>query len=142
MPMLEVEHVTGTNYNYTTDTLSQWINQWCVSVSNSAAAAGIIIKPVIYTGSSFAGTWLDSTVTQWTLWMANWNGQNPQTGAPNATLPWSTWTFWQYTDAATVPGAGVVDGDVFKGTASNLTTYVVGGTLPAITNQPVSQTVL
>ena len=142
MPMLDVEHATGTNYNYTKTTLSQWVNQWCVSVSNSAAAAGVVIKPVIYTGSSFAGTWLDSTVTQWTPWIANWNGQNAQTGAPSPIRPWSTWTFWQWTDAATVPGAGVVDGDVFNGTVSNLTAYVIGGTLPAITNQPVSQTVL
>ena len=142
MPMLDVEHVTGTNYNYTKATLSQWVNQWCMSVSNRAAAAGVVIKPVIYTGSSFAGTWLDSTVTQWTPWIANWNGQNPQTGAPNPIAPWSKWVFWQWTDAATVPGAGVVDGDVFNGAASNLTAYVIGGTLPAITNQPVGQMVL
>jgi GH25 family lysozyme M1 (1,4-beta-N-acetylmuramidase) len=66
MPMLDVEHATGTNFHYTKATLSQWVDRWCTSVSNTAAAAGIAIKPVIYTSSSFAGTWFDSMVTKWT----------------------------------------------------------------------------
>jgi len=138
MPMLDVEQAPGTNYNRTT--LSQWVNAWCSQVVSLAASNNIIIRPVIYCSSSFAGTWFDSSVTQWIPWIANWNNQDPQTGAPSRTSPWPTWTVWQYTDAASVPGAGTVDGDVFNGAASNLVaTLVIGG--PTIISQPQSLTV-
>ena len=128
MPMLDVEGSTGT-YNETT--LSQWVNAWCQTVSNSAAAAGVTIRPVVYASSSFANSWFDSTVTQWIPWIANWTGpQLPQSGAPSPTAPWPTWTVWQYDHVITVPGitANVVDQDVFNGTWSSLvTTLVIGG---------------
>ena len=139
MPMLDLE---ASRTGYTKTTLSQWANTWCITVSNSAAAVGITVKPVIYTSSSFASSWLDSTMTKWTPWIAAWpTSPNPQTDGPSSTAPWSTWTFWQYADNTTVPGhTGNVDGDVFKGTLAGLAAYVVGGTPPAITNQPASQT--
>ena len=52
------------------------------------------MKPVIYTGVSYSKTWLDSTVTNWTPWIANWNGQDPQTGG-GGTGPWGTWVVWR-----------------------------------------------
>ena len=128
MPMLDMEGSIGT-YNQTT--LSQWVNAWCQTVSNYAAAAGVTIRPVVYASSSFANSWFDSTVTQWIPWIASWNGQIPQSGAPTpTTTPWSTWTVWQYDHVITVPGitANVVDADVFNGSWSSLvTTLVIGG---------------
>ena len=128
MPMVDLE---GSVSGYTPETLSQWVNQWCLTVSNSAAAAGVTIKPVIYASSSFAGTWFDITVTQWIPWIAHWNGQIPQSGAPTAgTAPWSTWTLWQYDHVITVPGitVNVVDADVFNGNWSGfVNTLVIGG---------------
>ena len=128
MPMVDVE---GTVSGYSQTTLSQWVNQWCLTVSNNAAAAGVTIKPVVYASSSFASAWFDSTVTQWTPWIASWNGQIPQSGAPTPTTsPWSTWTVWQYDHVITVPGitANVVDADVFNGSWSSLvSTLVIGG---------------
>ena len=69
-----------------------------------------------------------STVTQWPLWMASPNGVNPQTGDPNTTSPWGAWTLWQY-GQADIPGitTGVVDEDVFDGTAAELTNSLVIG---------------
>jgi GH25 family lysozyme M1 (1,4-beta-N-acetylmuramidase) len=143
VPMLDLENIviSGTSYDpghwgYTTATFSQWANAWCQTVSNNAALAGVTVKPVIYTGVSFASSWLDSTVAQWPLWMANWNGQDPQTGGPNGTSPWSMWTVWQYSASGAVPGVPVADcdKDVFNGTWANLvTTLVIGGTF---TNPP------
>ena len=140
MPMLDVE-ITPTNYTKTT--LSQWVNEWCAKVVSLARANNVLVTPVIYSSSSFANTWFDSTVTQWIPWIANWNGQDPQIGAPSGTGPWPTWIVWQYTDSASVPGVGTADGDVFNGLASDLvTTLAIGGNGPLITNQPVSQAVL
>src|SRR5205085_10749745 len=113
---------------YTKTTLSQWIDQWCITVSNNAAAAGVSIRPVIYASSSRAAAWFDSTVTQWIPWIAEWPaGPNPQSGAPGSTTPWSTWMAWQYSDAVSVPGAGTVDGDVFNGTSASIAAIVIGG---------------
>src|SRR6185436_5492833 len=122
MPMLDMEHATGTGATKTT--ISQWADEWCLSVSNLAFASGVAVKPVIYTSSSFAGTWLNSSVTRWTPWIADWiTGANPQTGSPTAgTGPWSTWVVWQYDNGnANNPG----DADVFNGTLTGLTNTLV-----------------
>src|SRR5207249_4578797 len=69
-------------------------------------------------------TYLNSTVTQWPLWMASYNGQDPQTGGPSSVSPWSTWNFWQNNDTsgnANVPG----DVDVFNGTSTTLNNWVI-----------------
>jgi hypothetical protein len=56
--------------------------------------------------------------------MANYNGANPQTGAPNATSPWQSgaWQFWQYNDTGVAPG----DADVLNGDANVLNDYIIG----------------
>jgi GH25 family lysozyme M1 (1,4-beta-N-acetylmuramidase) len=115
MPMLDVEHAPGASYNKTS--LSQWVNAWCADIVSRAAASNVTVVPLIYTSSSFAGSWLDSTVaSQWAPWIANWNGQNPQTGSPSPVSPWSTWKFWQYSATGSVPGvSGNCDLDVFNG---------------------------
>ncbi|MDB6112251.1 MAG: hypothetical protein JWR69_4001 [Pedosphaera sp.] len=142
MPMLDVEQAPGAAYTKTT--LSQWVNQWCTTLSNNAAAVGIKLKPCIYASSSFAGTWLDSTVTKWNSDIAQWNYSqaSAQTGAPGYS-PWSTWTFWQYTDTGSVAGiSGNVDGDIFNGTLAQLNATMVVTTIgPAISSQPASLTV-
>ena len=151
MPMLDIEWIviSGTSYDpghwgYTKTTFSQWVNAWCQALTNSAATAGITIKPVIYTSSSFASSWLDSTVTGWTPWIADHTCLDPQTHQPTAgTSPWSTWTFWQYCSTNSVSGVPPpCDQDVFNVTSFSLTNYVIAGIPPQITSQPASQFVL
>lgn len=129
MPMVDVE---GSTAGYDKNTLSEWVNQWCLTLSNNAAAVGVTLRPVIYASSSFANSYFDNRLTQWIPWIASWNGQIPQSGAPTPTTsPWPTWTVWQYDHVITVPGitANVVDQDVFNGSWSSLvTTLVIGGT--------------
>src|ERR1035441_1240912 len=131
MPVLDVE---GSTSGYTQTSLSQWVNQWCLTLSNNAAAAGVTIKPVIYASASFASTWFDSTVTQWTPWIAEWHPANPkplpQSDAPASTSPWPTWTVWQYINGTPTPGITAnTDQDIFNGNWSSLvTTLVIGGT--------------
>jgi hypothetical protein len=129
MPMLDVE---ASPAGYTPAQLAQWINTWCTVVSNNAYASGVVVKPVIYVSACHAN-YFDSSVAQWTPWIANYNGQDPQTGTPWSACSgyniWGTWTVWQYTSTGTIPGiSGNVDHDVFNGTASSLlTTLVIGG---------------
>jgi len=158
MPMLDLEgiDISGTTYDpdhwgYTKTTFSQWANAWCQTVSNSAAAAGVTIKPVIYTSSSFGSTWLDSTATQWMPWIADWYSNHSTaesqaqgaSGPPAGTSPWSTWQVWQYDDENVAQAYTTGDGDIFNGTMAQLvSTMVIGGIPPGITSQPASQTVL
>jgi hypothetical protein len=142
MPMLDVE-VTNT-LDLSQAEISDWVNTWCQTVVNDAAAVGVTVKPVIYSYPWYAQTYLNDSVTQWPLWMATVSPpQDPQTGAP-ALSPWSTWTVWQYSWSGTVPGIPVaVDEDVFNGTLDTLIqTLVIGGTnAPNITASPTNVSV-
>jgi GH25 family lysozyme M1 (1,4-beta-N-acetylmuramidase) len=149
MPMLDIEAAN----TETVAALSQWINQWCLTVSNSAAAAGVRVKPCIYASSSHAAAWFDNSVTQWNLDMAAWpynhstttvaqRAASAQTGAP-ATAPWSTWQFWQYDDQNIAQAYTTGDGDIFNGTMAQLTNTMVITTIgPNISSQPASLTVV
>ncbi len=142
MPMLDYETAPGGSY--TKATSSAWVNEWCQDIVNYGASNGLRITPVVYTYTSFSTTWLDTSVTNWPLWMASYNNRNPQTGNPSSTSPWSTWQFWQYSSSLTVPGInnGSCDTDVYNGTAAGLANYIVGGGPPSITTQPSNVTVI
>ncbi len=145
VPMLDWEDPNATvAAGFTTTQMSQWANQWCTTVSNLAKAQGITLKPIIYTGtwiSTPGATYpgLNTTVTVWPSWIASYNGQNPLTGAPSGTYPWSSWNVWQYNDTNTSVNLWTGgDVDVFNGTLAQLTnTLVIGGVAPpSFTSQP------
>jgi GH25 family lysozyme M1 (1,4-beta-N-acetylmuramidase) len=123
MPMLDIEQAPGSSY--TKASLSIWVNRWCNDIVSYGASNGVVVKPVIYTFTSYASTWLNSTVTQWPLWMASYPS-NPdiQNGAPASTSPWNTWDIWQYADTNWSGG----DSDVYNGTTNAfISKFVIGG---------------
>ena len=155
VPMLDWEDPNATNgyvgtsgiaiSGFTTAYMSQWVNEWCNSVSNDAAAAGVTIRPVVYTGTwystahsgvaQFPG--LNSTVTQWPDWIAAYPANAiAQTGSPGSTTPWASWNIWQYGDTNWSGG----DSDVYNGTFPNfLQTFAIGGTnAPNFTTNPTN----
>jgi GH25 family lysozyme M1 (1,4-beta-N-acetylmuramidase) len=146
MPMLDMEAAALSGHVGAT-TVSDWVNQWCTAVSNYAAGVGLVIKPVIYVSACNA-TPFDNSVAQWIPWIANYNGQDPQTGTPwsvcSGNNRWGTWVVWQYTSTVTVPGiSGNVDHDVFNGTASSLlSTLVISGDSASIVSSSVPTGVL
>ena len=139
-PMLDIEaDLTGAGY--TTATLSQWVNDFCNYLVLVANSNGIAIKPVVYTYVSYSSTWLNTTVTNWPLWMAQYPvSPLPQTGNPSGTAPWpaGSWQCWQYSSTGVVPGiAGNCDLDVCI-TSNALTSLVIGGLgAPSLTTQPI-----
>lgn len=140
MPMLDVEAATN---GYTPAALSQWVDTWCTTVSNSAYAAGLHVKPCIYASASHASGWFDSSVAKWNNDIAQWfySQSSAQSGAPGYS-PWGNWTFWQYNDTNNASAYTAGDGDVFNGTmAQLLSTMVVTTPGPPITSQPVNITV-
>ena len=141
MPMIDVEGSAFSGHVGATS-LSDWVNQWCNAVSNYAAGVGLVITPVIYISACNA-TYLDSSVAQWIPWIADYNGQDPQTGTPWSVCSsydwWGTWVVWQYTSTGSIPGiSGNVDHDVFNGTASSLvSTLVIQGDSSSVVSASV-----
>ncbi len=131
MPMLDIESaLTNKVSPYTTATLSQWVNEWCYDIVRYAATNGVTVTPVIYTYTSYSTAWLDSTVTNWPLWMASYpSSPNPQTGAPSTTTPWSNWYVWQFDDTNTMLNGTPrnCDVDVYYSSTNALGPIVIGG---------------
>jgi lysozyme len=72
--------------------------------------------PMIYTDPGFWNDSVDSTAFgSYPLWLADYT-ENPF--APPSAMPvgWKTYTLWQYTDNATIPG---IQGEVDRDTAAN-----------------------
>lgn len=128
MPVCDIERYPNDTFTYTRTTLSQWVNAWCSNVVVLAAADGLAVKPFVYTYISYANNWLNSSVTNWPLWMANnYAGQNSETGGPSSLGPWSNWVFWQYGQDPVSGVSGDCDVNVFNGTMAQISPYVIGG---------------
>src|SRR6266404_7765463 len=54
VPMLDWEDTGATTNNFTAATMSAWVNEWCNAVSNSARLNGVILRPVVYTGTWYS----------------------------------------------------------------------------------------
>jgi GH25 family lysozyme M1 (1,4-beta-N-acetylmuramidase) len=146
VPMLDWEDPNATNgYNgitgFTTAYMSQWVNEWCNSVSNFAQLNGVTLRPIVYTGTWYSNPangfpGLNNTVTNWPLWIAYYpNTPNAQSGAPPSTFPWPTWTVWQYADTNWSGG----DADVFNGSSDALSALVIGGLdVPYFVSRPIN----
>jgi GH25 family lysozyme M1 (1,4-beta-N-acetylmuramidase) len=122
MPMLDMEVFTG---HVGASSYSDWANQWNNAAVADAAANGVRIVPFIYTSACSACNF-DGSVAGWNSDIADYNGQNSQTGTPWSTCGncavWGSgvWDAWQYTDSASVSGvSGGVDGDVINGASAS-----------------------
>lgn len=122
MPALDFEVFNGvvgaTSY-------TDWANQWSADVQSSASAAGFTVHPCVYTSACLACNFNNSITL--TPWVADWNGENPQTGTPWSTCTsceaWGSgvWTFWQYSDRGHIKGiSGAVDLDTYFSTYAML----------------------
>ncbi len=113
-PVLDIE-VEGSSAT------SAWVNDFLDDVDEATG-----VTPLIYTYSNYAAEYLNTTVANRDLWMADYSGASSQTGAPAISPPFNNWNFWQYTDAATVNGvAGGVDGDVANGNLAYVQSFLI-----------------
>ena len=83
--------------------------QWLESVESRLG-----VRPLIYLSPSFATETLQNApaLGNYPLWIAH----NTTAEAPNTPKPWTSWTFWQYTDKGKTSGISTpVDADRFHG---------------------------
>jgi len=108
-PALDLE--TGSSMGW--HAMSNWVNEFMNEVKSKTG-----LTPIIYVNVNYA-LHLDSSVSQWPLWIADWTynpNATPRTGV------WSDWDYWQYSDKGTVPGisGSNVDIDIYKGATSSV----------------------
>lgn len=90
------------------------ILEWCEGVESRLG-----IRPIIYLSPSFARDIIeaDARLTRYPLWLAHYTAAD----SPRVPAPWTSWTFWQYSETGSVPGiSGNVDMNRFNGTRSQL----------------------
>jgi GH25 family lysozyme M1 (1,4-beta-N-acetylmuramidase)/peptidoglycan hydrolase-like protein with peptidoglycan-binding domain len=90
--------------------------------------------PMIYTGVYFWTTAMGNSkeFTAYPLWVASY-ADTPPRPLPGG---WPSYTFWQYTDQATMAGfASPVDMSEFNGTTATLAA-LANGAVPAVTSAP------
>lgn len=106
---------------------SDWANQWFNDILNDLG--GKQSQPILYVSACNAA-YFDNSVDAWAPWIANYNGQDPQSGTPWSVCTsgdvWGGWTMWQYSSSGSVCGvSGSTDVDVYNGNTSSFTSQLL-----------------
>lgn len=131
IPVLDMEATGGLGPTR----LIAWTQAWLDAI----VAALDDVRPLIYTSPNFWKTNLNDTTTfaeqGFPLWIAHYTSAAAPT-VPAANWNGSSWSFWQWTSCATVPGiSGCADEDRFPG--SDLSPFIIpGGIEPQPTPGP------
>lgn len=105
-PALDIETPEGANRDNVVAICRAWVER-VKQVSG--------MQPVLYSYPFFADQYLDASLADIPLWLANYDVQQP-----NDRAGWCRWTFLQYSEKGKVPGIdGYVDLDEFDGDIAN-----------------------
>lgn len=116
-PVLDVENLPGLstpalNRAY----VSEWVRDFIGVVQTRLG-----MDPIIYCNTNYASNYFEADLTQYDLWVANYNYAPPAIPPASIDGVWNGWDFWQYTDAGTVSGvSGGVDRNVYQGTLDEM----------------------
>jgi lysozyme len=109
-PVLDVEHLYGTN----PATMRKEAKQWLITVENHYK-----VKPIIYTSVSFYTNYLDGEFDEYPLWAAHYLEKNK----PRIKRPW---LFWQHNERGRVNGIVTrVDFNVFNGDSTDFENILI-----------------
>lgn len=108
---------------------STWVNDFLSDVDEATG-----VTPIVYTYIDYSESYLDSTVANRNLWIANPSGASPQVGEPTVPSPFTNWNFWQYGQSTINGISGAVDQDVANGNLA----YVQNFLIPAQVQLPGS----
>lgn len=100
IPVLDIEKETkGRNKTQVTDR--------CISFLNAFRELSGL-DCIIYTYTSFANEYIDSRLSKYPLWIAEYGSNDGSKQQPTNNNVWSSWVGFQYTDKGSLPG---VNGD-------------------------------
>jgi GH25 family lysozyme M1 (1,4-beta-N-acetylmuramidase) len=101
---------TGNCYGLSVQRMIAWIAGF-----NAEAMALTGKAPIIYTAVDWWQQCTRNTALfrHDPLWLASYD-----TTRPAVPPPWTTWTFWQYSDDTELPGVGVTDVDYYQATSA------------------------
>ncbi len=119
-PVIDVEVTDGLTPEQVATSVQAW-------VAHVGAAIGR--SPIIYAGFY---SWASDTGGLDLSGSPLWHAEYSDDPCPNIPVPWTQWTFWQYTASGTVPSVEgeLTDLDVFDGTLAQLQTFAASGAPP------------
>ncbi|WP_428307897.1 GH25 family lysozyme [Lacipirellula sp.] len=118
-PVLDVENTPGLSTTAANKAyISEWVRDFIGVVQNRLG-----MDPIIYCNTSYAATYFTTDLTQYDLWVANYNYSPPAIPPASIDGVWDGWDIWQYTQSGSVSGiTGNVDRDVYQGTMDEFLT--------------------
>jgi lysozyme len=90
-PMLDMEDAGGLSKS----SLAKWIHAW---MDRMKVKTGRV--PILYTYTAFAEEHLDTSLSVYPLWIADYRN----IAAPPNVAGWTRWLLWQYTETGQIPG--------------------------------------
>lgn len=109
-PVLDIEKLPK---EQSIDSLKIGLKRWLKKVEKHYN-----VRPIIYSGESYYNDFLKEEFEGYTFWIANYNFFEE-------TIK-DEWTFWQFTEKATVPGIdGTVDVNIYNGTPKQLQYFTI-----------------
>lgn len=109
-PVLDIEKLPK---EQSIDSLKIGLKRWLKKVEKHYN-----VRPIIYSGESYYNDFLKDEFKGYIFWIANYNFFEE-------TIK-DEWTFWQFTEKATVPGIeGTVDVNIYNGTPKQLQYFTI-----------------
>ena len=104
-PVLDIEQLPK---NQSIEQLKVGLRKWLQAVE-----AHYKVRPIIYTGEKYYGSFLKEEFSDYLFWIANYNFYREKIQ--------DNWLFWQFTERASLPGIeGNVDVNIFNGDLQQL----------------------
>jgi GH25 family lysozyme M1 (1,4-beta-N-acetylmuramidase) len=95
--------------------LSEWVRDF-----NAVVEQRLGFPAIIYASTGYINSYFEANLSQYDLWLANWNYTPPNVPPASADGIFNGWEFWQYSSTGNVGGISPVDRDVYQGTLAEL----------------------
>ncbi|MBV6500939.1 MAG: hypothetical protein CJBNEKGG_03430 [Prosthecobacter sp.] len=129
-PALDVENQSDValTSSLSSAALTDWILAFCREVQRQTG-----VKPIVYMNRNFATNEVDSRVSEFPLWVADYgpnDGRFMLSRSPAAGV-WPSWSLWQFTSRATLTGNGstYIDRNHFPGDQTAFMSFIGNSTV-------------
>jgi GH25 family lysozyme M1 (1,4-beta-N-acetylmuramidase) len=114
-PVVDMEESDLTDVANKKAFLSEWLRDF-----NDVVETRLGFSAIVYASTSYINSFFEANISQYDLWLANWNYSPPNVPPSSADGIFNGWAFWQYTSTGSVGGVSPVDRDVYQGTLAEM----------------------